>query len=80
MELLYSHVKMRKMETGQQKVFEDGANSAYANKGLKTAMASTPGAGSAKKGPVAAKDLAGIPNSDYIKRRQEILEAHGVKF
>lgn len=70
---LYSKAKLKKMQESQQKVFNDGANSAYQNKGLKGAVSNTPGASVPKPQGLSREDILKLPEAEFRARYQEIL-------
>lgn len=72
---LYSKAKLKKMQESQQKVFDQGANAAYQNKGLKGAVASAPGASVPKPQGLSREEILKLSDSDFRARYQEILAA-----
>ncbi len=74
LELIYSHAKRLKLESGEDSKIQEGRDAAYANKGLKQAMSGNsgtavpPGADAIKRA-----DIRNMSVADYAKRREEIL-------
>ena len=71
LEMLYSHAKNQLSDP--KSAFDKGTKQAYDNKGLKKAISSAPGMGSAGgKSPLSREVIAKMPNSEYKERKAEI--------
>lgn len=75
LEMLYAKAKLKAVTETQQKVFNDGANAAYQNKGLKGAMSPTPGASVPKPQAFTREQIMGMSEADLRTNYQAILAA-----
>ena len=76
LEMLYAKAKLEKAQKSEQAAFSAGAKAAYDNKGLKAAVASTPGASAAKPNSAITLEAIGKMTTDeYRARHKEIVQA-----
>lgn len=73
LDALYAKAKLKKMEATQQQAFNQGANAAYQNKGLKGAVSSTPGASVPKPTALTREQIMALSESEFRSRYQEII-------
>lgn len=73
LEMLYAKAKLKSVTESQQKVFNDGANTAYQNKGLKSAMSPTPGASVPKPQAWSRDKVMGLSEAEFKAKYNEII-------
>ena len=76
LELLYDHVKVKKLEEDLKQRYEQGIQDGYQNKQAKIGVSGEPNRGSSKGIP-SRRDIAQMSLEDYMKIREELLRNQG---
>jgi len=72
-ELLYSHVKNKKLESQLEVRYQEGLKAGYKGKRDKSAVSTSEGSSTTKHGLPSPQDIASMSLEEYAERREEIL-------